>query len=173
MFHSCKEGSIHFQPIKDCLLHHIKCIPVHSRNSTPFHNIPPRSIAFHSVKKKLHSFPNRSGTFYCVTLHMIAVNSTTLYCILEHLTVFCGMHSIKESSICVETTQELYTVSHYMDFYTKSAKLHLTPKNSTMFYSVPFCQRRIHSSPKQSLTLYCVTVYPIPLHSIAFDSIRQ
>ena len=111
-----KEGSIHFQPIKDCLLHHIKCIPVHSTNSTPFHNIPPRSIAFHSVKKKLHSFPNRSGTFYCVTLHMIAVNSTTLYCILEHLTVFCGMHSIKESSICVETTQELYTVSHYMRF---------------------------------------------------------
>ena len=42
-----------------------------------------------------------------------------------------------------------------------------------MVYSVPFCQRRIHSFPKQPLTVYCVTVYPIPLHSTTFYSIPQ
>ena len=40
-----------------------------------------------------------------------------------------------------------------------------------MFYSVPFSQRRIHSSPKQSLTLYCVTVYSTTQHVTPFPNI--
>ena len=85
-----------------------------------------------------------------------------------------AFHSIKQSSSCEETTQELYTVSHYMRFYTKYTSLPLTPQNSSTFYSIPFCQRRIHTPPKQSLTLYCVTVYQfhsIPQHITPFPNI--
>ena len=143
------------------------------QDSTPSHNIPPRSIAFHSVKKKPNSFPNQRGTLYCGTY-------TRFQSISQHCSPFLNIspysvvfHSIKESTICFEHTHELYIVSHYIRFYTKSTKLHLTPQYSKTFYSGPFCQRRIHSFPKQSLTLYCITVYPIPLHSTTFYSIRQ
>ena len=184
----------HFATYKNVLLHSISskkpqfpsiplrtvycitsnAIAVHSLR---FYSIPQHSTTFHFIpfcEKILHSFTNRWGTLYWVTLHTIPVHLTTLYSIPEHLTVCpVAFHSIKEISICVETTQELYSASHYIRFCTKSTKLHLTPQNSTTGYSVPFCQRRNHSSPKQSLTLYCVTVYPILVHSTTFYSIPQ
>ena len=171
---SNKEGSIHFQPIKDCLLHHIKC------HSSPFSKILLHPTTFHHVP--LHSilWKKISIPFQTDQEHSTALRYTWFQYISQHCTPFLNIspcsvafHSMKESSICVETTQELYTVSHFLGFYTKSTKLQLTPQNFTTFCSVPFWQRRNHSYPKQSLSLYGITVHPIPLHSTTFYSIPQ
>ena len=140
-------------------------------DSTPFHNIPPRSIAFLSVKKS--SIPFQSDEEHSTTAQYTLFQS-----ISQHCTPFLNIspcsvvfHSIKERSICVETTKELYTVSHYMWFYTKSSKFHLTAQNSTS--SIPFHSVKEGYIHLQKISLYCITVYPIPLHSQTFYSIPQ
>ena len=78
----------HFQPIKDCVLHHIKC------HSTPFYNILFHSTTFHYVL--LHSITSNKAPFfskpwrtlYSITLHMILVPSAALHSIPEHFTMF-------------------------------------------------------------------------------------
>ena len=37
-----------------------------------------------------------------------------------------------------------------------------------MFYSAPFCERRLHSCPKPSEKPHCITLHPVTLHSIFY-----
>lgn len=105
-------------------------------------------------------------TPHCTPLHSLKLFSATFHHVL--------LRSIRSSNAAF-ASKSLWNplLRHITTDSSPLQNMAAIPQNSTVFCLVPFCKRRLHSSPEQSGTVYCITSHPITVHSTTLNFISQ
>ena len=138
----------------------------------PIHDIPPRSIAFHSAKEGSTLFPRNQQA-------SISSHYTPLQSIPQLSTSFATIHNVLLGSIPTKMARFPSTKLRTVYWITSNAipvhspRFYYIPQNSTTIHCIPFCFKKLHSFPNWWGTVDGVTLHTIPVHVTRLYSIPE